>query len=80
MIRLRLRTYRVEKFYLTSRSIYDIILNVFADMSELADESDSKSDGKPCGFDPHYPHSDSRYAIFIVCLLFLFLWDFINNL
>lgn len=64
MIRLRLRTYRVEKFYLTSRSIYDIILNVFADMSELADESDSKSDGKPCGFDPHYPHSDSRYAIF----------------
>ena len=25
-------------------------------MSELADESDSKSDGKPCGFDPHYPH------------------------
>ena len=32
------------------------ILFIYADMSELADESDSKSDGKPCGFDPHYPH------------------------
>lgn len=32
-------------------------------MSELADESDSKSDGKPCGFDPHYPHSCGRCTL-----------------
>lgn len=35
-------------------------------MSELADESDSKSDGKPCGFDPHYPHHNSQQIDFAV--------------
>lgn len=41
---------------LTKKIKCDIIIKLNADMSELADESDSKSDGKPCGFDPHYPH------------------------
>lgn len=29
---------------------------IFGDMAELADAYDSKSYGKPCGFDSHYPH------------------------
>ena len=36
-------------------------------MSELADELDSKSSGKPCGFEPHYRHSNDRHT-FTVCL------------
>ena len=46
-------------------------------MSELADELDSKSSGKPCGFEPHYRYSNDRHT-FTVCLL-LFMRTFSQN-
>ena len=47
-----------------------LISRIYADVAELADAHDSKSCGKPCGFESHHRYQREKKKIFISFFIF----------
>ena len=54
-----------KKYVLIYISTY-FLLNNYADVAELVDAHDSKSCGKPCGFESHHRYQLKNFLIFIL--------------